>query len=145
MWFLDSTNSPALMAELSWHGRRVNFQIARVGEGWRDLVADCHRSIVASFPDYELLDVKQKYGVLAFQANPRPWVRDRTCWTDNEAAALGAIKEDARTRSESRCEWCGADAQLRDSRSVWLTLCSPCDARFPDPPDRAGHIQPDET
>jgi hypothetical protein len=37
-------------------------------------------------------------------------------------------------RAETICEWCGVLARLRDWRSVLLTLCDECDARFPDPP-----------
>lgn len=81
MWVLDPVNSPELISALRPHARDADFDVCWVGEGWRDIVADCHRSIISAFPDYELLAVKQKYGVLEYQAFPRPWTRDKPQWT----------------------------------------------------------------
>lgn len=134
MWVLDPANSGDLITALRPHAREHEFEVCWVGEGWRDIVTQCHLAIVAEFPEYELLAVKQKFGVLELQALPRPWVRDQPRWTTDEAHALDAITDVARVASETTCEWCGDAADLRDDRTVWLTLCDVCDARFPDPP-----------
>jgi hypothetical protein len=105
-----------------------------VGEGWRSLVEDCHERLIAAFPDYELHAIKQKYGVLAYQAFPCRRVGDTRQWSDEEAAELAAITEEFRTRSEAVCEWCGASARRRGRRTIELTLCDDCDARISDPP-----------
>lgn len=107
-------------------------EVVWAGEGWRDLVAECHEALRRRFPDYELLSVKQKYGALEFQAFPRP---GQGTWTQDEYAALLDITDAYRDRSENVCEWCGALGHLRDWREVEeLTLCDDCDARFDDPP-----------
>jgi hypothetical protein len=134
VWVLDGVNSPGVLEVLRPHVRRWELDVLRVGEGWRGLVEECHGRLEAAFPEYELLNVKQKYGVLTYQAFPRLWVRDGNSWTTSEAAALDAITDEYLLRSESVCEWCGGEAELRGWRSWELTLCDACDERFPDPP-----------
>ncbi|MDR2984251.1 MAG: hypothetical protein LBV34_05355 [Nocardiopsaceae bacterium] len=138
MWVLDPANSGDLIAALRPHAREPDFEVCWVGEGWRDIVTQCHRAIVAEFPEYELLTIKQKYGVLSYQAFPRRWIRGELRFTDDEDSALDAITEAAWLASETVCEWCGGEAELRDNRTLWLTLCSPCNDRFPDPPHQPG-------
>jgi hypothetical protein len=116
------------------HGRGGDFEVAWVGEGWRSLVEECHARLSGAFPDYELLAIKQKHGVLSYQAFPRPWVDGERSWSADEAAESGTIIDEFVVRSETVCEWCGAVARLRDWRTVELTLCDRCDQRFPDPP-----------
>jgi hypothetical protein len=123
-----------LINRLRPHGRDREFEVAWVGEGWRSLAAQCHDRLSARFPNYELLAIKQKHGMLAYQAFPRRWVKGEDQWTPEEADELGAIVDEFRVRSEVKCEWCGADARLREWRTVELTLCDDCDQRFPDPP-----------
>jgi hypothetical protein len=108
--------------------------VAWVGEGWRLLVAECHERLVAAYPEYELLAIKQKHGALSYQAFPSRGVEGERPWSADEAAELDAITEVFSIRSEAVCEWCGAVARLRDWRTVELTLCDACDQRFPDPP-----------
>jgi hypothetical protein len=134
VWALDPANSGDLIARLRPHGRDRDFEVARVGEGWRPLVEECHERLQVAFPDYELLDIKQKYGVLEFQAFPRRWAEGQGQWTRQEYADLHAITGEIRDRSETICEWCGAPGQLRESRKHELTVCDACDQRFPDPP-----------
>lgn len=43
-----------------------------IGEGWRELAEECHARILEEFPDYELLNVKQKHGALEYQASLGP-------------------------------------------------------------------------
>lgn len=140
MWVLDPANSAELLSELRPHRLRSEAEVIWVGEGWRPLVEECHRSLAARFPDYELLAVKQKWGALAYQAFPRAWVPGATSWTGDEYAVLKTITDAIRTRSESICEWCGAAAALRDGRSYWVTLCPECHQRFPDPPYVVGRL-----
>ena len=135
VWCLDPVNCGELIAELRPHARSsVGFEVVWVGEGWRPLVQDCHRRLVVAFPEYELLAIKQKWGALAYQAFPRPGVKGERRWSPDEARELGRITGEFWKRSETVCEWCGAAARLRDWRSLELTLCDACDARFPDPP-----------
>jgi hypothetical protein len=127
-------NSGPLIDRLRVHARDGEFEVAWVGEGWRPLVEGCHERLVGLFPEYELLNIKQKYGVLAYQAFPRPWSEGEQRWSSAEFDALEAVTEEYRSRSETVCEWCGAAAVLRSWRTVELTLCDVCDRRFFDPP-----------
>ncbi len=134
MWVLDPANSPDLIGRLREHAGGRDFEVAWVGEGWRLLVEDCHGALTAKFPDYELLAIKQKFGLLEYQAFPRPWVKDVERWTVEEMGTLQEITDDVRRRSETICEWCGSPATLREERQMILTLCEACNARFADPP-----------
>jgi hypothetical protein len=134
VWALDPANSRDLIDRLRPHGRDRNFEVAWVGEGWRPLVEECHERLQDAFPDYELLAIKQKFGVLEYQAFPRRWAEGQRQWTTQEHADLEAITSEIRDRSETTCEWCGTAGQLRASRKLKLTLCDACDQRFPDPP-----------
>ncbi|GGX41890.1 hypothetical protein GCM10010353_66340 [Streptomyces chryseus] len=102
-----------------------------VSPGWRQLVLECHQSVVAEFPEYELLAVKQKWGALAFQAFPRPW-KPGGNWTDTEDARLHAVTDAFADRSEGICERCGADGSRRESRGVHLVLCKRCEMLVPE-------------
>jgi len=134
VWALDPDNSRDLIDRLRPHGRNRTFEVAEVGEGWRPLVEECHERLEAAFPEYELLYIKQKYGVLEYQAFPRRWAKGQGQWTTQEHDSLETITSQIRERSGNICEWCGAAGQLRDWRELELTLCDACDQRFPDPP-----------
>jgi hypothetical protein len=133
VWCLDPVNSGELIDQLRPHAR-YEFDVAWVGEGWRPLVEQCHRRLSAVFPEYELLNIKQKWGFLAYQAFPRRRVEGESRWSSEEKRQLADIAEEFRARSETVCEWCGAEARLRGWRALELTLCDACDSRFPDPP-----------
>lgn len=122
------------MDTLRPHWREPAADVAWVGEGWRELVLACHGAVVARFPEYELVNVKQKYGVLAFQAFPRPRRRVAASWTAEEFGELDRVIQPFVEQSEFVCEWCGARGRLRDDRKYLLTLCDTCEGRFPDPP-----------
>ncbi len=134
MWTLDPVNSPLLIRALSQHWRGVSADIAWVGEGWRALVEQCHSDIAQRFPDYELLNIKQKHGVLAFQANPRPCIKSGEAFTAHEVFELDAIVGKYVELSTRVCEFCGRRAKLREGRTLELTLCDTCEVRFDDPP-----------
>jgi hypothetical protein len=124
------------MVEVSWasggvlgpvrcHFRDPSYEVD-MGPGWWRLVLECHRAVVAEFPEYELLAVKQKWGALTFQAFPRAW-KPGGNWTDAEYERLEAITDAFAGRSEGVCERCGADGSLRESRRVRLVLCGRCE------------------
>lgn len=135
MWRLDRSNSGDLIDRLRPHARHPDWDTAEVGEGWRQLVEECHERLSAALPNYELLAIKQKEGILAYQAFPRPWDKGEDRWSEQEWHDLGVITSDIQERSESMCEWCGSPGRLREWRSWLLTLCDACDSRFPDPPE----------
>ncbi|MFE1442358.1 hypothetical protein [Streptomyces sp. NPDC058739] len=101
-----------------------------VGPGWRQLVVECHEAVVAEFPEYELLAVKQKWATLAFQAFPRPW-KPGGNWTTAEYSRLHAVTGAFADRSEAICERCGAEGSLRENRPVHRVLCDRCEPLVP--------------
>ena len=134
MWCLDPGNSAELMASLRPHWREPVANVAWVGEGWRDLVWNCHRRVEERFPNYELLAIKQKWGILAFQAFPAPWRERKSTFIPTASRELEKLLAPVIAQSERTCEWCGSDANLREGRELQLTLCDACDRRFSDPP-----------
>ncbi|MFE4592631.1 hypothetical protein [Streptomyces laurentii] len=120
------TDDAAELAPLKAHFR-VPSSTCEVGPGWRALVLSCHQAIVAEFPDYELVAVKQKWAALAFQAFPRPWEPGGS-WTADEARRLDALVDVFTAASEHVCERCAAAGRLRESRPVELTLCDACES-----------------
>jgi hypothetical protein len=121
MWKLDPERDRDLIEQLRARARYPDILRVDVGRGWRDLVQECHERLSEDFPGYTLLAVKQKYGVLAFQAS-------------HQRGGVDDLTDDFADRSEEVCEWCGAPGELRGWRRWELTLCDACDARFPDPP-----------
>lgn len=122
VWSLEANpNAPELLASLREHARAKDLELF-VGDGWLPLVRECHAAVLAEFPDYELLAVKQKYGQLAFQA----FVRPGSTGTDEEYDRMADIREAFRERSAETCERCGAGGELRDLDGLFLTLCAPC-------------------
>jgi hypothetical protein len=87
-------------------------------------VRECHEAVVAEFPDYELLAVKQKYAELSFQAFPRPGA-----WTSEENRRLNAIVDVFSERSTSVCERCGRQGEVRWIDGYELILCDAHAAR----------------
>lgn len=121
VWVLDPTNSSELLDRLRPHSGYPDFEVVWCGEGWTELVGACHDELAASFPDYRFYAIKEKWGVLAFQARPRA----------GEAAAeevdrLNEITEKYRAASEVVCEWCGRCGSLRTGARVERTLCDAC-------------------
>jgi hypothetical protein len=124
-WTRDANpNAPELLATLREHARMKDLQLF-VGDGWLPLVRECHEAVVAEFPDYELLAVKQKYAELAFQAFPVPWAGPDT-WTDEEHSRLDEIVDSFRARSAAICERCGGRGEVRSLDGLLLTVCGPC-------------------
>ncbi|WP_351233959.1 hypothetical protein [Streptomyces sp. NPDC002133] len=118
----------AALERVRRHFRDPSYRFA-VGPGWLPLVLRCPEAVVAEFPDYELLAVKQKWATLAFQARPRRRTSGGD-WTPAESTRLGELVERFRRLSARVCERCGAAGTLRERRPVERTLCDRCDAEM---------------
>lgn len=81
----------------------------------------CHDELSAAFPDYRFYAIKQKWGVLAFQARPRAGEA-----IAEEQARVDEATERYATASEIICEWCGRSGSLRTDAPDWMTLCDVC-------------------
>lgn len=88
-----------------------------VDPGWYQLVFDLDREIAALAPEYELYQVKEKFGGLRYYVGeipPEVWDQVR------------AIKDAAEAHSYRVCEVCGVeDASVTTEGPGWIrTLCA---------------------
>ena len=90
-----------------------------VGPAWADLVLDADAALAKIDPDYEIHQVKEKYGGLRYY-----------CSLDDLDEAITIIRA-AERRAERTCEHCGIEGDIvtagRVGESGWYkTLCPPC-------------------
>jgi len=83
------------------------------GEGWWPIIARLDRDIAALAPDYEIHQVKEKFGGLRYYVG----LPDDA--PDDEIDRLIAVAEEESSRT---CEVCGQPGRLRGGGWV-LTLC----------------------
>lgn len=81
-----------------------------VGPGWNDIIYDLNKKLEAEKPDYQILQIKEKFGGLRIYLNPMPY------------AAWFAVSE-AETRSFKTCEECGRSGKIWSYRGWARTLC----------------------
>lgn len=93
-------------------------------DGWVDLVYDLHNDLLESDPEYQLVQVKEKFGGLRFYIQFP--ISDR-------GQLLIRLAED---KSLEICQECGAPGSLR-KRGWWATLCDEHDT------DEAGRGYPE--
>lgn len=89
-----------------------------VGPGWADIVLEADAALAKLNPDYEINQVKEKYGQLCFY-----------CSLDADPAAREVIRA-AEARARSTCERCGSEGpdvrNLRSPSKWYRTLCNSC-------------------
>jgi len=86
-----------------------------IGDGWIELVDDLDTQIAALYPEYEIHQVKEKFGGLRYYigAVPSEVYNDvRSLITHAEAKSYGI------------CEECGAGGEQTSTRSWIRTLCA---------------------
>ncbi|MEM9654430.1 MAG: hypothetical protein AAGA65_20220 [Actinomycetota bacterium] len=114
------------MTTLRSHWRQPAADVAWVGEGWRDVVSDCHRSLIEHFPNHELINIQDRDGELDYFAVVEPGSHDHRAVAEALAPVLAA--------ASTTCMWCGETGSKRSQRAEVLVLCDDCDRRFSDPP-----------
>jgi hypothetical protein len=96
-------------------------QTISCGPGWYPLIAQLHVKLCEMDVDYDVLQVKEKFGRLRFHARSN----NGLVQYQFEAAI-----DDAEARSAEICEWCGAPGQLSrlsEAAHLWFkTLCREC-------------------
>ncbi|MEX0948315.1 MAG: hypothetical protein WD296_05890 [Acidimicrobiia bacterium] len=93
----------------------------RVGPGWYPIVVALDRKLAALFPDYRLLQVKEKFGGLRYY-----WERGEGQSDDASAAAGKQLVELAEALAARTCEMCGRPGALTERQRWFITLCAPC-------------------
>lgn len=86
------------------------------GSGWTPIIDRLHRELIALEPEYELHQIKEKFGTLRFYGEYREDVRE----------VCKALVRSAEIESSRTCERCGAPGSLRTERRWHLTLCARC-------------------
>ncbi|MFE7029126.1 hypothetical protein ACFU9Y_02370 [Streptomyces sp. NPDC057621] len=91
-----------------------------VGPGWRPLLERLHEQLLGVFPDYRLLDLKEKFGGLRV-------------YVDRPASSGGALRPliaSAEAQAERTCEFCGTPGRIRtrdDQPGGWRkAVCDAC-------------------
>lgn len=93
------------------------------GPGWYPMIAELHLKLSRIDVDYDVLQVKEKYGTLRYYA--------RTHTDDSMILDIfDALIEEAESRSVQICELCGGPGQLSASENLgerhYKTLCRGC-------------------
>jgi hypothetical protein len=92
------------------------------GRGWWHILEELNDRLLALSPDYQVVQVKEKFGVLTFYYKSGPVSSDIVAKMRTEVQA-------ASVASERTCESCGAVGTLDTSNRGWIkTLCSTCRA-----------------
>jgi len=93
-------------------------------KGWYRILADTNRALRYLDPDYEVNQVKEKFGTLRYYFEPSGRVLESS---DREIVwnIMNAVADHYESRSAQTCEYCGAFGTSRRGR--WIkTLCAPC-------------------
>lgn len=92
---------------------RGYFRSIDCGKGWYPLLVQTHKRLLAIDPDYEVHQVKEKFGGLRYY---------HAVHTDKDYQAAWDIEADAERKSYTICEICGAPGYAR--AGGWIrTLC----------------------
>lgn len=92
--------------------------ISNVGKGWWPLVRKLEEHLNELSPDFELLQVKEKFGSLRYYASPQPGCTERAAQEFTEWIA------DAENESDHICEVCGEPGDTSPGKFGYLkTLC----------------------
>lgn len=87
-------------------------------KGWWKVIETCHESLKLIDPDYEPVQIKEKYGSLRYYFN--------TSKTGEALNAMHAIVARAEILSTQTCENCGHSGKTEKIRGWYKTLCEIC-------------------
>ncbi|MFD9826391.1 hypothetical protein ACFWXB_02845 [Tsukamurella tyrosinosolvens] len=86
-----------------------------IGPGWYPIIVALDRALSAIDPDYQLVQVKEKFGGLRYYVEFEP---------DRARSGFDALIREAELRSERTCEVCGAEGGPAHRGSWVRTLCA---------------------
>lgn len=88
-----------------------------VGKGWHNLVIDLHHQLKALVPDYELQQIKEKFGGLRYYTSFPNSVQQE------KSDKFYALVEQYEAKSLGICELCGQEGFLVSNGGWFKTLC----------------------
>lgn len=106
----------SLVDDLPWADNPV-WRGVDCGEGWEDIIRSLHADLVKLFPDYKVIQVKEKFGGLRYYVD--------IPYNDSSMAAYSRIGY-AENESLRTCEVCGEAGTTGTSKNnrFWIrTLC----------------------
>ena len=99
-------------------------------KGWYKLLVDTNRKMKMMWPQYEIHQVKEKYGTLRFywgiSSEDENWQELSDDVSNTIYDIMMDISHQAENRSAYICESCGAHGKTRVRRYWYKTLCAPC-------------------
>jgi hypothetical protein len=94
-----------------------------IGSGWVDLVVALDQRLAEIDPDYTVLQVKEKFGLLRYYVQTS---EDYVCTGDFMTDPFWALVREAEDASGRICEDCGTEGRQR--KGGWIiTLCDACE------------------
>ena len=106
-------------------GQTINCDI-----GWYKLLAEINNKLSLLYPDYEVYQVKEKFGTLRYYFGVNTHGDEITEDENDRLAMLESIMSNVVSCFENRsahvCEWCGEFGEMRVSNGWYKTLCKDC-------------------
>lgn len=90
------------------------------GQGWNEIIIRCNRKLEMLDPDYEILQIKEKFGTLRYyyRSNIK---------TLSIKEAMDRYVRQAEIESAKTCEVCGEEGTITNRKMGWMkTRCSNC-------------------
>jgi hypothetical protein len=116
------------MADRQWW-----LDVMPVGDGWKPLVLELHERLVERWPNYEIDQIKEKFGGLRFYADPCLETPDfpddvqgiiaHNAWYEEHVGTFQALISEYEWKSETICEVCGQPGKNGDENFWWSTRC----------------------
>ena len=95
-----------------------SYKYIGVDEGWYLIVADCDRDLTAINPDYQILQIKEKFGGLRFYIKP-------INATPKEIKGMNKVIRRYEGVASKTCEATGLSGVLMKSVGGWLKTLNP--------------------
>lgn len=107
--------------------------------GWGPLLDELHQELITIRPNYEVAQVKEKWGLLRVYIEGTPIQVDATgpqgllhfsiddTATDDNWEEVQTIIDRYEEKSGTICEYCGGEGELNQAGYWWKTMCPSCE------------------
>ena len=99
-------------------------------KGWYKLLADTNRKMKMMWPQYEIHQVKEKFGTLRFywgiNSEDENWAAMNEDVRNTVYGIMNDIERSVEYASANICETCGKYGKTRVRNYWYKTLCAPC-------------------
>ena len=99
-------------------------------KGWYSIIVDTNRKLRYMHPDYEIHQIKEKFGALRYYWGIKGEDPEWSALPDSECNTIFDIMMDISAAADNKsayiCEICGGFGRTRDRRGWYKTLCKTC-------------------